>query len=518
MRTGWIDLVDKVGGGAFCVDPETLRVTFASSGVAALSGHPVERWLAEPPILLEILHADDRDAALGAIREAKGPEPRVCEHRLRTADGRILVCRTAAQKRPDEDSAEVMAVIHDITAERQANEQRREAQARLLALVENLPFDFWVCDNNGRYVMQNITSKKSWGDNIGLRPEDLDAIDAKIRAHWVETHKTALEGTVVRGEFKFYRGNKPMTFFNIIAPIRDGAEIRGLLGINIDVTDLREAERERDRLFVREQRARALAQIVERRNQLLVEELSLSLEELQRTQAALVQRERLAALGELASVIAHEVRNPLGAIFNSLGALRRKVSFEGEAAILFEILDEEAKRLNRIVVDLLDWVRPLQPMLHPASLAPIAEGALRAAVRGAKESSPHVDIALSIEPDLPPVLVDEQLLHLALVNIFSNALQAMPRGGRLTVVVRQVSLDDQLWAEVSATDTGAGIPPEVVSRIFEPFFTTRASGTGLGLAVVKRIIESLGGEIEAESPPNEGATFRVRLRPAPDPI
>src|SRR6185295_5884670 len=157
--------------------------------------------------------------------------------------------------------------------------------------------------------------KANWGDRIGLRPEDLD-VEPAIQARWVENSRQALTGRVVRGEVSFKRpGNKPTTYFNIIAPIKDGAHIRGLLGINIDVSDLREAERERDRLFVREQRARALAEIAERRNALLVDQLSVSLEELQKTQAALLKRERLAALGELASVIAHEVRNPLGAIF-----------------------------------------------------------------------------------------------------------------------------------------------------------------------------------------------------------
>jgi signal transduction histidine kinase len=505
---GWIDLLAKLGGCAFRADPRTLRATFASEGATVLSGYPVERWLADPPLLPELIHPDDREATLAEFRAAAEGGERIIEHRLVTADGRTLFCRTAIRSGAE---AEVWALTIDTTGERLAEERRRESDARLLSLVENVPFDVWVCDETGRYVMQNAAFKTHWGDRIGLRPEDLDVSPA-MQSRWAENSRLALTGKVVRDEVSDKRAGKASTYFNIIAPILDGAQIRGLLGINIDITDLQEAKRERDRLFVREQRARALAEIAERRNALLVDQLSLSLEELQKTQAALVKRERLAALGELASVIAHEVRNPLGAIFNSLGALRRMVTLEGEAALLFEILQEEATRLNRIVVDLLDWVRPLQPMLHSQPLAPVVEGALRAAERAIQPGNAKVDVSLSVAPKLPPVLIDDQLLHLALVNVLSNSLQAMPRGGTLTVDVGAVHRGDQSWSAISVTDTGTGISPEVVSRIFEPFFTTRASGTGLGLAVVKRIVESHGGEVEVQSKPDRGATFTIRLR------
>jgi signal transduction histidine kinase len=513
QTSGWIDLLSKLGGCAFRADPRTLRVTFVSAGAEVLTGYPRERWLAEPPLLRELFHPDDRDATLDGLRAAAEGAPRVLEHRLLTADGRTLFCRTAVRGSEGED---LLAVTIDTTLERIAEERRRESDARLLSLVENVPFDVWACDADGRCVMQNAASKANWGESLGMRPEELD-VEPAMQARLAENARQALTGRVVRGEVTQKRaGKKPSTYFNIVAPILDGSQTRGLLGINIDVTDLREAERERDRLFVREQRARALAEIAERRNALLVDQLSVSLEELKKAQEALVKRERLAALGELASVVAHEVRNPLGAIFNSLGALRKMITVEGEAALLFEILQEEASRLNRIVVDMLDWVRPLQPMLQRQTLGPVVLGALRAAERAIQPGTVKAETKITVAADMPPVLVDDQLMHLALVNIISNSLQAMPRGGALTVEVRPMVRGDQVWAGVAVSDTGAGIAPEVVSRIFEPFFTTRASGTGLGLAVVKRIIDSHGGEIEVQSPPSAGATFIIRLRFAPE--
>jgi signal transduction histidine kinase len=513
QHPGWIDLLGKLGGCAFRADPQTLRASFASEGAAATTGYSIERWLSDPPLWPELIHPDDRAATLAEFRAAAAGGDRVVQHRLITADGRTLFCRTAIRGSAGE---EIWALTVDTTGEQIAEERRRESDARLLSLIENVPFDVWACDENGRYVMQNATSKANWGDRIGMRPEDLD-IEPAVQSSLAENARLALTGRVVRGEVSYKRpGKKPSTYFNINTPIQDGDHILGLLGINIDVTDLREAERERDRLFVREQRARALAEIAERRNAMLVDQLSVSLEELKKAQEALVKRERLAALGELASVIAHEVRNPLGAIFNSLGALRKMVTLQGEAALLFEILQEEATRLNRIVVDLLDWVRPLQPMLHPQSLAPVVEGALRAAERGIQPGNTKADVTLKVAPNMPLTMIDDQLFHLALVNVLSNSLQAMPRGGKLTVEVGTVIRGDQTWAAISVTDTGTGISPEVVSRIFEPFFTTRASGTGLGLALVKRIVESHGGVVEVESQPDRGATFTIRLRFAPE--
>jgi PAS domain S-box-containing protein len=507
MEAGLFDLLQALGGGVFRADPGTLEARFASDGLAALTGHPLARWLASPPLFPELLHPDDRGPVLGACR-AVAAGARVLEHRLLTADGRTLFCRTALHVRPDE----LTAIVLDAGDLRRAEARARESDARLLALVDNLPFDFWICDPDGRYTMGNSSVRRVAPDLVGRRPDDLDDFDPATRALWVENNRRALAGEVVRGEVEFPRAGRQGVFFNVLAPIRDGDEIRGVVGFNIDVTDLKQAERDRDRLLIEEQRAREAAEAAERRAAQLVEELRRSLEELQRAQEALVRRERLAALGELASVVAHEVRNPLGTIFNSLGALRKMVRAEGEAALLFEILDEEARRLNRIVVGLLDWVRPLQPTLQGLAIGPLLDGALRAAQRAVPAAEATIEVMIFIEPGLPPVLVDDQLLHLALVNLFVNALQAMPRGGRLTVQVRREKRDGHDRALLIVSDTGPGISPEVVGRVFQPFFTTRATGTGLGLAVVKRIIESHGGTVDVASAWGSGATFAIRLR------
>jgi len=248
--------------------------------------------------------------------------------------------------------------------------------------------------------------------------------------------------------------------------------------------------------------ANQLAVAVE--NARLYEDLRRSYEELGRAQQRLVQRERLAALGEISAVVAHEVRNPLGVIFNSLGSLRRLLRPAGDAKLLLDIVGEEAERLNRIVGDLLDFARPSTPQLRPERLERLLEEAVAAALSPLPAG---IELAWELDGSLPPVELDARLVRQAIVNVTVNAVQAMPRGGRVTVRARR----DGESAVVEFEDSGEGVPDEVRERIFEPFFTTRATGTGLGLAVVRRIVDGHGGEITVTSPPGAGATFALRF-------
>lgn len=238
----------------------------------------------------------------------------------------------------------------------------------------------------------------------------------------------------------------------------------------------------------------------------LYQDLRDSYAQLERTQKELIDRERLAALGELSASIAHEVRNPLGVIFNSVGSLRRLLKPQGDVAMLLDIVGEEADRLNRMVGDLLDYSRPVRPALEPVPLRPILEEALSSARQQVGQVADGVKERLRVAQSAATLRADPRLLRQALINLFVNALQAMPRGGHLEV--RASSADRE--AEIVINDTGPGIPHELRARIFQPFFTTKATGTGLGLAVVKRIVEGHGGAIEVGNV-STGAEFRLRL-------
>jgi len=236
-------------------------------------------------------------------------------------------------------------------------------------------------------------------------------------------------------------------------------------------------------------------------------------EELATTQARLVQRERLAALGELAAVMAHEVRNPLAVIFNALVSLRRRVGDDAEAGMFLAILREEAERLNRIVGDLLDFARPVRIELSTVSGARLLEEALAATIAASGDSAPVV--TWSVDPEAPELCCDPRRVRHALVNVLTNALQATAGLGPIRLGVRRGEGAARAGkVGLSVRDAGPGIAPADLARVLEPFYTTKSTGTGLGLAVVKRIVDEHDGALDIDSAPGLGATFTVWLSAA----
>jgi signal transduction histidine kinase len=244
----------------------------------------------------------------------------------------------------------------------------------------------------------------------------------------------------------------------------------------------------------------------------LAQDLRRSYEELERTQLALVERERLAAIGELAAVVAHEVRNPLAVIFNCIGTLEKTSGPPADSKALLGILSEEANRLNQIVSELLDFARPGEVLLMSETLEDVVAGAL-AAVRSAQVTP--VLIELEVARPLPPQLLDARLVRRAVINLVTNAVQAMPLGGRVVVRIREDLLEGRPAVRVEVSDDGPGISPAVVSRIFEPFYTTKAFGTGLGLSIVKHVVEAHRGDVTVRSEEGKGTTFVIRLPSSP---
>lgn len=241
-------------------------------------------------------------------------------------------------------------------------------------------------------------------------------------------------------------------------------------------------------------------------------ELRHSLHALATAQQELVRRERLAALGELSASVAHEVRNPLGVIANSVAALTRLNGPEHNTSReLLGVMGEEVARLDHLINGLLDFARPQVPRLLPQPIEPVVDGALEAVARSQPQAT-QVQVVREMDPVLPDAPLDAQLLHLALSNLITNALQAMPQGGTLRIGLGQAPARGGMpQARISITDSGPGIPPEVMARLFEPFYTTKASGTGLGLAIVRRIVEAHHGSVDVRSTPGQGTTFIVLL-------
>ncbi len=231
-----------------------------------------------------------------------------------------------------------------------------------------------------------------------------------------------------------------------------------------------------------------------------------------RAQEALRRRDRLAAMGEMAASVAHEVRNPLNAIAMSAQRLRREWDAAGaggesereERRELLDVLVAETRRIDAKVQQFLDFARPPVLQLGPVALGEWA-GALVEARRPLAESR-----EVSLEADLAQAgqaQVDAEQLRQALDNVLRNAIEATPAGGRVRVTARSLAREHVL--EVS--DTGPGIPPEALPRLFDLYFTTKPEGTGVGLAVTQQVVAAHGGSVEVDSAPGQGARFSLRL-------
>ncbi len=239
------------------------------------------------------------------------------------------------------------------------------------------------------------------------------------------------------------------------------------------------------------------------------QQLQQTLDELQRAQDQLVQAERLAAVGRLAASVAHELRSPLMVMRNGIYYLQRLISAGklDSPEILqryLDKLDAEIDRQSKIINDLLFFSRNRPRRLTEVDVNAVIEESL---MRVSMPESIQVERKLSRE--LPKIMADADQLQQVFVNLFTNAAQAMPSGGTLSV---SSDLDeDENYVVIQVADTGVGIPPENLSRLFEPFFTTKDRGIGLGLSVTKSIVEGHRGRIQVQSEPGQGTTFTIWL-------
>ncbi len=225
---------------------------------------------------------------------------------------------------------------------------------------------------------------------------------------------------------------------------------------------------------------------------------------LRQHQEQLIHFDRVAMVGELAAGLAHELRNPLAGVSGALHVLGSQYESGDERLVLLTDVQAQIARMNKTLSDLLQLARPRPPQLTIVDINAVLLHSLLFVAQGG------VEIVRELKRNLPPLLVDANLLHQAFLNILVNAKQAMPRGGRVTLRTRLQETDGRV-VEVEISDTGAGIAREHLGQVFRPFFTTKAQGTGLGLPIAARIVEQHGGRIAVDSVPGEGTTFTITL-------
>lgn len=253
--------------------------------------------------------------------------------------------------------------------------------------------------------------------------------------------------------------------------------------------------------------------------------LAKSHEDLQQQTRLLLEKEvqlrradRLSALGQLSAGLAHEIRNPLGAIKGAVEILQDDFPSGHPKAEFFSIVLKEVDRLNTVVANFLSFARPVTLTFSPVDLRGVLTD-LEGLISGQAHTN-RVQVFTSFHAGPSRVMADEALLKQAFLNIMLNALEAMPDGGDLAIATRLVGAPGEgavgvagrpEWIEVVVDDTGHGIAEPDLARIFDPFFTTKTDGTGLGLAITYRIVENHHGSVRVVSQAGKGTTFAVTL-------
>jgi signal transduction histidine kinase len=259
---------------------------------------------------------------------------------------------------------------------------------------------------------------------------------------------------------------------------------------------------------------RAAAELASEREQQKTRELDRALTELKGAQEHLIRVEKLAAVGQLAAGVGHELRNPLAAVRNAHAYLAKRLARPEEAVTdvrvpqFLSLMDRELSTCARIISDLLDFARESPMSVQPCPLRPLVDEAL-----GVVPVREGVSVLNQVPESLPVPLLDREQFRQVIINLVQNAVEAMPpeRGGQVVVSAEGGGHEP---LRVRVVDDGSGIPAEVLPRIFEPLFTTKIRGTGLGLPIVALRVQRHGGTLHVTSQPGQGSEFVIQLPPA----
>jgi PAS domain S-box-containing protein len=502
-------------------------------GCTAVTGYTPEEFEADPYLWLHMVHAGDRAAVLArADQILAGEVPPPLEHRIICKNGTVRWIRNTAVPHRDGAGKLVMydGLVADITERKEAELALRESQERLALVIQGSSDGIWDWD----LVTDEIYFSPRWKEMLGyedhevdnhlsawlrlLHPEDCEPCLARMDSH--------LSGSSPTYEFEQRLRHKDGSYRWILARgvarrDPDGRPVR-MAGSHVDLTERKLAE---------EQLRAAYAELKANQADLkrALEELRTAHEELQAAQLHLIQAARLESVGTLAAGVAHEVKNPLHTIVLGLDFLDRSVPHaDADTVMVLQEMRDAVNRADKIICEMrqLSENRDFDPKEDNLNLA--LEDALHLLRNDFLAA--QIAITCDLAPDLPLVWVDKTRIEQVFLNLFINAVHAMPQGGALTITTRverfsrELNVSEALCPQfrpgelvvvVRIHDTGTGISEANLPRIFEPFFTTKpvGVGSGLGLSLVKRVVDLHRGAISIRNARDRGVVATIILKP-----
>jgi two-component system, LuxR family, sensor kinase FixL len=391
-----------------------------------------------------------------------------------TKDGRLIDVSLTASPIRDAAGAVIaaLAVARDVTDRNLDIQKLKESEARLRSVVDSAVDAVVMIDARGNLEAFNPGAERLFGyaaaEVIGKN------VSLLMQSPQREEHDGYLRNYLDTGVAKIIGIGRDVT-----AVCKDGR----IVPVRLSVGEFRIGAARKFTGIIHDLTARV------------------QMEEQLREQVALVR------LGEMAAVIAHEVKNPLAAVRGAIQVVAKRLPVESrEAAVMTDVI-ARIDTLNQLVNDLLLFARPPQPR----PLAMDVSTLLAATVSFLSADASHRGVRVEISGSAPPILADGELLKIVFINLFINASQAMRGQGMITV---RVTSDANMCTIVIA-DAGPGIPPDIRDKLFTPFMTTKSRGTGLGLSTVKRLVEAHHGQIDVGCPPGGGTAVTIRLPLAP---
>jgi len=481
--------LDEVGICIWSLDIPTGRAT-VSPTCGRLFGVAPERlttFAASQALVLP----DDREARADAIQHALREGGRYeVDYRVVRPDGHVRWLRSRGRVALDANGrpARHRGVVLDIDDQRRAEQELRAREAHLRSILDTVPEAMVVIDQAGLIHSFSAAAERLFGyaadEAVGrnvrmLMPEPMRAEHDGYLDHYRRTGEHRIIGTnrVVTG---LRRDGTTFPMELAIGEMRSGDDVYFTGFIN----DLTEHHRMQARL--------------------------------QELQSELVHVSRLSAMGEMASALAHELNQPLGAIANYTSGCRRMLARPdaGAVAKTIEVLDrtaEQALRAGQIIRRLREFVARGETEKQVEPVARLIEEASALAMVGAREQG--ITIRIAVAPETNPILVDRVQIQQVLINLMRNAREAMRNHDRRELRI-EARPDGSKAVEIAVSDTGPGIPDEVADRLFQPFVTTKPDGMGVGLSICRTIVEAHGGRLTVERNGAGGATFRLVLQAA----